>query len=131
MKYAIGRPVNGIVLNPLEFACNPDGSMMRFDTENDLMTFLREHMGEEDLQNALDDGAIRICKIPLDTITVTVKNGRVESVATMMSLDDVTVEVHDYDVECTDAIELKEDETGAKYFCDTPEVHVLTRGTYD
>jgi len=41
MAIAIGRPINGITINGLEYLLDDDGNEMCFDTKEDAMTFLR------------------------------------------------------------------------------------------
>ena len=39
----VGRPINGITLNPLEYLLDDDGNEMLFETEEKAKDFLREH----------------------------------------------------------------------------------------
>lgn len=46
----IGRHINGIMLNPLEYVLNKDGSLMVFETEDKARDFCREHgLDDEDM----------------------------------------------------------------------------------
>ena len=45
---AIGRPINGISLNGLEYVINDDGNIMTFKSELEAKTFLREVVGLTD-----------------------------------------------------------------------------------
>jgi len=42
-KIIIGRHINGITLNPLEYIQDKDGEVIAFDTEKKAKEFLREH----------------------------------------------------------------------------------------
>ena len=47
----VGRHINGITLNPLEYVLNEDGSLMVFETEDKAKDFLREHgFDDEDME---------------------------------------------------------------------------------
>lgn len=41
MKFTIGRPINGITINGLEYVRNQDDSTMLFDTKDDAVNFLK------------------------------------------------------------------------------------------
>lgn len=48
---AIGRHINGITLNPLEYVVDDNGELMVFETEDKAKDFLREHgFGDEDME---------------------------------------------------------------------------------
>ena len=42
-KVMVGRHMNGITLNPLEFVLNDDGDVMMFDTVQEAKDFLTSH----------------------------------------------------------------------------------------
>ena len=46
--YCIGRPINGIGINGLEYAVDANGELLRFDGKDDAKTFLIEHGVDED-----------------------------------------------------------------------------------
>ena len=47
----IGRHINGIVLNPLEYVMNDNGDLVVFETEDKAKDFLREHgFDDEDME---------------------------------------------------------------------------------
>lgn len=47
----IGRHINGITLNPLEYVLDEDGELMVFETEDKAKNFLREHgFDDEDME---------------------------------------------------------------------------------
>ena len=41
MRYAIGRPIEGITLNGNEYVLDGDGELMTFDSEEDALDFLK------------------------------------------------------------------------------------------
>lgn len=41
MRYAIGRPIEGVTLNGNEYVLDGDGKMMTFDSEEDALDFLK------------------------------------------------------------------------------------------
>lgn len=41
MRYAIGRPIEGVTLNGNEYAIDGDGKLMTFDSEEDALDFLK------------------------------------------------------------------------------------------
>lgn len=41
MRYAIGRPIEGIALNGNEYVLDGDGELMTFDSEEDALDFLK------------------------------------------------------------------------------------------
>ena len=43
MKIAVGRRINGITINPLEFLLDDDGVVMLFDREREAVDYLKEH----------------------------------------------------------------------------------------
>lgn len=45
---AIGRHINGITLNPLEYVVDDNGELMVFETEDKAKDFLREHGFEDE-----------------------------------------------------------------------------------
>lgn len=47
----IGRHINGIMLNPLEYVMDDNGDFMVFETEDKARDFLREHgFDDEDME---------------------------------------------------------------------------------
>lgn len=47
----IGRHINGIFLNPLEYVLDEHGELMVFETEDKAKSFLREHgFDDEDME---------------------------------------------------------------------------------
>ena len=52
----IGRHINGITLNPLEYVLDEDGELMVFETQDKAKDFLREHgFDDEDVHSEYDD----------------------------------------------------------------------------
>lgn len=43
MKYAIGRPINGISINGLEYVMDDDGELMTFASEEAAIAFLNQN----------------------------------------------------------------------------------------
>lgn len=43
VKWVIGRPINGISLNGLEYVCNSEGYTIHFDSPEEAYEFLRFH----------------------------------------------------------------------------------------
>ena len=41
MRYAIGRPIEGVTLNGNEYVLDGDGKLMAFDSEEDALDFLK------------------------------------------------------------------------------------------
>lgn len=41
MRYAIGRPIEGVTLNGNEYVLDGDGKLMTFDSEADALDFLK------------------------------------------------------------------------------------------
>lgn len=41
MRYAIGRPIDGVTLNGNEYVLDGDGKLMTFDSEEDALGFLK------------------------------------------------------------------------------------------
>lgn len=41
MRYAIGRPIEGVTLNGNEYVLDGDGKLMTFDSEEDALDFLK------------------------------------------------------------------------------------------
>lgn len=41
MRYAIGRPIEGITINGNEYVLDDDGELMTFDSEEDALDFLK------------------------------------------------------------------------------------------
>lgn len=41
MRYAIGRPIEGVTLNGNEYVLDGDGELMTFDSEDDALGFLK------------------------------------------------------------------------------------------
>jgi len=41
MRYAIGRPIEGITLNGNEYVLDDEGELMTFDSEEDALDFLK------------------------------------------------------------------------------------------
>ena len=41
MRYAIGRPIEGITLNGNEYVLDDDGELMTFDSEENALDFLK------------------------------------------------------------------------------------------
>lgn len=41
MRYAIGRPIEGVTLNGNEYVLDGDGELMTFDSEEDALDFLK------------------------------------------------------------------------------------------
>ena len=41
MRYAIGRPIEGVTLNGNEYVLDGDGKLMTFDSEEDTLDFLK------------------------------------------------------------------------------------------
>lgn len=41
MRYAIGRPIEGVTLNGNEYVLDGDGELMTFDSEEDALDFLQ------------------------------------------------------------------------------------------
>lgn len=41
MRYAIGRPIEGVTLNGNEYVIDGDGKLMTFDSEEDALDFLK------------------------------------------------------------------------------------------
>lgn len=47
----IGRHINGITLNPLEYVLDDNGDLIVFETEDKAKSFLREHgFDDEDME---------------------------------------------------------------------------------
>ena len=45
---AVGRHINGITINPLEYIINEDGDVMTWNDEGEAMLWLVEHGATED-----------------------------------------------------------------------------------
>lgn len=43
MRYAIGRPIEGVTLNGNEYVLDGDGKLMTFDSEADALDFLKAY----------------------------------------------------------------------------------------
>lgn len=41
MRYAIGRPIEGVTLNGNEYVLDGDGELVTFDSEEDALEFLK------------------------------------------------------------------------------------------
>ena len=41
MRYAIGRPIEGVTINGNEYVLDDDGELMTFDSEEDALDFLK------------------------------------------------------------------------------------------
>lgn len=55
----IGRPINGITVNGLEYVLDNEGNLMKFPDETAAKGFLLEHgYPSEELEKILDDGGI-------------------------------------------------------------------------
>lgn len=39
----IGRPVNGVTLNGMEYVCGDDGKPLLFGSENECLAYIRQH----------------------------------------------------------------------------------------
>lgn len=51
-KYIIGRPINGIPLNGLEYATDDDGALLQFDSIESAEIFLKENGAtKEDIED--------------------------------------------------------------------------------
>ena len=57
MSVIIGRPINGIPINGLEYALDEDGNELVFDTEDDAISFLKA-MGYPDIDAIEKDGIV-------------------------------------------------------------------------
>jgi len=55
--YLIGRHINGISLNPLEYVLNEDETVMEFDTKEKALKFYLDAGGN---QKDIDDGFVQI-----------------------------------------------------------------------
>jgi hypothetical protein len=52
--YQIGKHINGICLNPLEYVLNEDGTVKEFVSKNEAKQFLFDHGGsQEDLDDCV------------------------------------------------------------------------------
>lgn len=51
MRYAIGRPIEGVTLNGKEYVLDDDGELMTFDSAEDALDFLKAcGLTDEDIE---------------------------------------------------------------------------------
>lgn len=54
LKYAIGRPINGITLNGNEYVLDENGEMTLFDSMEEAKSFLYRHgLSEEEINDLI------------------------------------------------------------------------------
>lgn len=53
MKYVIGRPIGGIALNGNEYLLDDNGDVLEFDSEEDCLSYITEHITDENPEDYL------------------------------------------------------------------------------